>query len=78
VSSEVQPVSVDRPVVVPATPRVVETHEIRILDGRFAAATCSCGWRSAARRHRSTVRSEARDHSLLYADGRLLTITDET
>ena len=56
-----------------APPRVGEVpigHEIIVVDGRFAAAHCSCGWRSAGRRSRATVRGEARDHSLLYADGR--------
>jgi hypothetical protein len=45
-------------------------HQIAVVDGRFAAAHCSCGWRSAGRRSRATVRAEARDHALLYADGR--------
>jgi len=45
-------------------------HEVRIVDGRFAHAECSCGWRSAARRERRAARQEARDHALLYADGR--------
>jgi hypothetical protein len=42
-------------------------HEVRIEDGRFAHATCSCGWRTAGRRDRRIVRTEARDHALLYA-----------
>ena len=46
------------------------SHEVVVVDGRFTAARCSCGWRSAGRRSRATVRAEARDHSLLYADGR--------
>ena len=46
------------------------SHEVIVVDGRFAAAHCSCGWRSAGRRSRATVRAEARDHALLYADGR--------
>ena len=41
--------------------------EQRVVDGRFAHAECSCGWRSAGRRLRSTARTEARDHALLYA-----------
>jgi len=45
-------------------------HEVVVVDGRFTSASCSCGWRSAGRRSRATVRGEARDHSLLYADGR--------
>lgn len=44
------------------------SHEVRIVDGRFAHAECSCGWRGAGRRTRSTARAEARDHALLYAD----------
>lgn len=51
-----------------ASPR----HEVTIVDGRFASAVCSCGWRSAGRRSRITLRAEARDHVLLYADGRAL------
>jgi hypothetical protein len=46
------------------------THEVRLVDGRFTSAACSCGWQSAARRTRSTVRAEARDHALLYAGSR--------
>jgi hypothetical protein len=42
-------------------------HEVRVVDGRFAYAECSCGWRSAARRDRRALRVEARDHALLYA-----------
>jgi hypothetical protein len=48
------------------------THEVRVVDGRFITAECTCGWRSAGRRARATVRAEARDHALLYADGREL------
>ena len=48
-----------------------DTHEVRIVDGRFAHAECSCGWRGAGRRLRSTARTEARDHALLYADADL-------
>jgi hypothetical protein len=43
------------------------THEVRIVDGRFMHAECSCGWRTAGRRNRATVRAEARDHALLHA-----------
>ena len=42
-------------------------HEIRVVDGRFAHAECSCGWRGDGRRTRSTARAEAHDHALLYA-----------
>jgi len=42
-------------------------HEVRVIDGRFCHAECSCGWRAAGRRLRSTARAEARDHALLYA-----------
>ena len=42
-------------------------HEVRVVDGRFSHAECSCGWRSAGRRLRATARTEARDHALLYA-----------
>jgi hypothetical protein len=42
-------------------------HEVRIVDGRFAHAECSCGWRGDGRRTRSKARAEARDHALLYA-----------
>lgn len=52
----------------PAAP----AHEVHLLDGRFMSAECSCGWRTAARRSRAVVRVEARDHALLYADGRAL------
>lgn len=47
-------------------------HEVRIEDGRFTFAICSCGWQGAGRRNRATARSEARDHALLYADGTVL------
>lgn len=50
-------------------PAQATTHEVRVVDGRFAHAECSCGWRGAGRRLRSTARTEARDHALLYADG---------
>ena len=53
------------------------SHQVRVVDGRFCSAECTCGWRSAGRRHRTTVRAEARDHALLYADGRILTVADE-
>lgn len=49
-------------------------HEVTVHDGRFSTAECSCGWRSAARRHRATTRQEARDHVLLYADGSTLAV----
>jgi hypothetical protein len=45
-------------------------HEVRVVDGRFCHAVCSCGWRGAGRRTRATARAEAHDHALLYADGR--------
>jgi hypothetical protein len=45
-------------------------HEVRVVDGRFIHAECTCGWRSAGRRTRSLARTEAHDHALLYADGR--------
>ena len=47
-------------------------HEVHLDDGRFSSAQCSCGGRTAGRRSRSIVRAEARDHALLYADGREL------
>ena len=52
-----------------AVPRYPDdlTHEVRIVDGRFMHAECSCGWRTAGRRNRATVRAEARDHALLHA-----------
>ena len=55
--------------------RVAHTpqHEVTLADGRFTIATCSCGWSGSARRHRAAARVEARDHALLYADGRVLT-----
>lgn len=57
-----------------SAPRVAHTprHEVIIVDGRFTIATCSCGWSGSARRHRAAARVEARDHALLYADGRVL------
>ena len=42
---------------------------MRVEDGRFTTAVCSCGWHGAGRRNRATAREEARDHALLYADG---------
>jgi hypothetical protein len=51
------------------------THEVRIEDGRFAHAACSCGWRTAGRRDRRVVRAEARDHALLYAGTASITET---
>jgi hypothetical protein len=50
-------------------------HEVRVVDGRFSHAECSCGWRGAGRRTRSTARDEAHDHALLYADGRDASLT---
>lgn len=50
-------------------------HEVRVVDGRFSHAECSCGWRSAGRRTRSIARDEAHDHALLYADGRELPVS---
>jgi hypothetical protein len=47
--------------------RPTSSHEVRIIDGRFAYATCTCGWRSAGRRLRETAKSEGHDHALLYA-----------
>ena len=41
-------------------------HEVHIEDGRFSHAVCTCGWRTAGRRDRRSVRAEARDHALLY------------
>jgi len=52
---------------VPADPAGLTTHEVRLVDGRFMHAECSCGWRTAGRRNRATVRAEARDHALLHA-----------
>jgi len=49
-------------------------HEVRIQDGRFAAAVCTCGWVGAGRRNRATAREEAHDHALLYADGSELSV----
>jgi hypothetical protein len=54
----------------PSTGAPLTSHEVTILDGRFMHAACTCGWRSAGRRSRATVRNEARDHALLYADPR--------
>jgi hypothetical protein len=51
---------------------VAPGHQVRIEDGRFTTALCSCGWQSAGRRNRATARAEARDHALLYADGSVL------
>lgn len=42
-------------------------HEVHIEDGRFSHAVCTCGWRTAAKRDRRSIRAEARDHALLYA-----------
>jgi hypothetical protein len=58
--------------VLDVTPDPAAQHEVRIVDGRFAHAVCTCGWRGAGRRNRGAARSEARDHALLYADGRVL------
>lgn len=41
-------------------------HELTFVDGRFASAACSCGWRSAGRRDRRIARQEASDHLTLY------------
>lgn len=82
---ETQPAqSVPTTVAVP-TPRAVDrplgevAHEVRIQDGRFALAVCSCGWHGHGRRNRATARAEAHDHALLYADARsLVTGSDPT
>jgi hypothetical protein len=52
-------------------PSIPSDHEVSLIDGRFCAAVCTCGWRSAGRRSRATARAEGHDHALLYADGRL-------
>jgi hypothetical protein len=52
---------------VPRDPAGLTTHEVRLVDGRFMHAECTCGWRTAGRRSRSTVRAEGRDHALLHA-----------
>ena len=57
---------VSEPVDVPAHPASPD-HEVTVVDGRFMHAECSCGWRTAGRRNRATVRAEARDHALLHA-----------
>ncbi|HET7902637.1 MAG TPA: hypothetical protein VFL59_15750 [Candidatus Nanopelagicales bacterium] len=59
--------AVPAPPRVPADPAGLTTHEVRVVDGRFMHAECSCGWRSAGRRNRATARAEARDHALLHA-----------
>lgn len=59
------------------TPEPAASHEVRIVDGRFAHAVCACGWRGAGRRNRAAARAEARDHALLYADGGVLALPDE-
>ena len=51
---------------VPAHPDDL-THQVHVVDGRFMHAECSCGWRTAGRRNRATVRAEARYHALLHA-----------
>ncbi len=53
------------------------THEVRVVDGRFASASCSCGWQGTAKRQRSAVRAEARDHALLYAGAALPSAADQ-
>jgi hypothetical protein len=73
-SGSVESTATPRPTVAPSRATDLSVnHEIVVVDGRFAAAHCSCGWRSAGRRNRATVRAEARDHALLYADGRAAT-----
>jgi hypothetical protein len=47
-------------------------HEVRVVDGRFTSAVCSCGWTGGAHRTRARARQEARDHALLYADAGVL------
>jgi hypothetical protein len=42
-------------------------HQVHIEDGRFCHAVCTCGWRTAGKRDRRSIRAEARDHALLYA-----------
>ena len=60
-----------------AAARLGRGHEVTVVDGRFTTASCTCGWRSAARRSRLVVRAEARDHVLLYADGSALAASPE-
>ena len=60
----------DRPPVVDRAPElVVEVVHATRLDeqGPFVVASCTCGWRSYARRSRPLARSEAKDHHLLHA-----------
>ena len=52
-------------------------HEVRVVDGRFTAAVCSCGWTGGSHRNRSRARQEARDHALLYVDAARPTSVEE-
>jgi len=47
----------------------VEVAHVTRLDeqGPFVVASCTCGWRSYARRSRPLARSEAQDHALLHS-----------
>jgi hypothetical protein len=43
-------------------------HVTRLDEqGPFVVASCTCGWRSYARRSRPLARSEAYDHELLHS-----------
>ena len=49
-------------------PVAAVAHMTRLDEqGPFLVASCTCGWRSYARRSRPLARSEARDHELLHA-----------
>ena len=46
----------------------IETHITELAEqGPFVVATCSCGWRSYARRSRPLARTEANEHALLHS-----------
>jgi hypothetical protein len=53
-------------------------HEVRVVDGRFTSAVCSCGWTGGAHRTRARARQEARDHALLYADAGIALASEPT
>jgi hypothetical protein len=56
----------------PGPEAAAQVHQVTVVDGRFTLASCTCGWVGAGRRQRAASRAEARDHALLYSDGRVL------
>ena len=60
-------VSFDHRVPPQAQPDVVAVHATQIIEqDQFSVASCSCGWKSYARRSRPRARQEGVEHQQLH------------